>query len=90
MAKVGRPIGKRHQEDVRNKIRASQLINRLENHVLGEVDMETTQVTAALGLLKKCVPDLTSTTISGDPENPLLIALAGVSDLRDKLRGSVR
>jgi len=43
---------------VREKIRASQLINRLEDHVFGEADMSNTQVQAALGLLKKCVPDL--------------------------------
>ena len=83
-------LNPRHQEMVRDKIKASQLINRLQDHVLGEVELRNTQVNAALGLLKKCVPDLTATTISGDPQNPLLIALAGVQDLRDKLRGSVR
>lgn len=43
---------------IREKIRASQLVNRLENHVFGEIELDSTQVTAALGLLKKCVPDL--------------------------------
>ena len=34
------------------------LVNRLQDHVLGKVKLETTQVTAALGLLKKTLPDL--------------------------------
>lgn len=57
---------------VRDKIRASQLVNRLEDHALGEVAMSATQVQAALGLLKKCVPDLSSTELSGNPDAPLL------------------
>jgi hypothetical protein len=56
---------------IREKIRASQLVNRLEDHVLDGVEMTKTQVTAALGLLKKCVPDLTSTTLAGDPNAPI-------------------
>ena len=45
---------------VREKIRASQLINALQKHVLGKKKMESTQVSAALGLLKKCLPDMAS------------------------------
>ena len=51
-------MGVRHQEDVRKKIQASQLINRLEKHVYGDVELSTTQVRAAEILLKKCIPDL--------------------------------
>lgn len=54
----------RHQDEIREKIRASQLVNALENHVLGKRKMKPTQVTAALGLLKKCVPDLAHTTLA--------------------------
>jgi len=67
----------RHDEDTRAKIQASQLINRLTNHVLGELKdkdgnvlvMESSQVTAALGLLKKVLPDLSSTNVQGDVFN---------------------
>ena len=63
-------LNNRHQDMVREKIRASQLVNRLENHVFGEVDLNSSQVTAALGLLKKCVPDLKSSddtlTVEGE------------------------
>ena len=58
-------LNKRHQDCIREKIRASQLVNRLEDHVLGEVEMTATQVRAAEALLKKCVPDLKSTEHSG-------------------------
>lgn len=66
-------LNPRHQEMVREKIRASQLINRLEDHVLSEdgPKLDSTQVTAALGLLKKIVPDLSAQTVSGDADAPL-------------------
>lgn len=53
----------RHDESTREKIRASQLINRLTDHALGEVEMSSTQVTAALGLLRKAIPDLSAAEI---------------------------
>lgn len=56
-------------EKTREKIRSSQLVNALMDHVLeknNRQDMKTTQVTAALGLLKKVLPDLQSTTIEAN------------------------
>ena len=49
-----------HDSKTREKIRTSQLINRLEKFVLNEdgVELTTGQVTAALGLIKKTLPDL--------------------------------
>jgi hypothetical protein len=64
----------RHDEDTRSKIQASQLINRLTNHVLGKVDMTSTQVTAALGLLKKTLPDLSAAEIKADVNNNYAVA----------------
>lgn len=66
-------LNRKHQESVREKIRASQIVNRLENHVFGEVDLSATQVSAALGLLKKCVPDLTAAQLSGPEGGPVEI-----------------
>lgn len=63
---AARTVKIRHDENTRAKIKASQLINRLTNHVLGKVDMKPTQVAAALGLLKKSVPDLSSVELSGN------------------------
>lgn len=69
---AGRPMGKLHQDDVRKKIQASQLINVLQDHALtGEGDMSPTRMKAIEILLRKSVPDLSAVTISGDKENPL-------------------
>jgi hypothetical protein len=56
-------------------------VNALENHVLGTKvngetvahDMSASQITAALGLLKKCVPDLAVTQLTGPDEGPLTV-----------------
>lgn len=61
----------RHQDEVRAKIQASQIINRLQNHLDGEVELSQTQVRAAEILLRKSIPDLASTELTGDPDKPL-------------------
>jgi len=55
----------RHTEDVRAKIQASQLINFLQDHCLKNREAKKTQITAAVALLKKTIPDLQSTELSG-------------------------
>ena len=61
-----------HPDEVRQKIQASQLINRLTNHALSERPiMDASQVNAAKILLGKAIPDLQSTTLAGDKDNPL-------------------
>ncbi len=55
-----------HPDKVRERIRTTQLVRRLTKHVLGKVAMEPTQVTAALGLLKKTLPDLSAVEHSGE------------------------
>jgi hypothetical protein len=68
---AGRPINKLHQDDVRKKIQASQLINRLTDHALGDIELSNTQVRAIEILLKKTIPDISSIQIQGDADNPL-------------------
>lgn len=68
---AGRPINKLHQADVRSKIQASQLVNRLTNHALGEVELSATQVRAIEILLKKTIPDLSAMELSSDPDKPV-------------------
>lgn len=66
MAKAGRPMGKLHQDDVRAKIQASQLINVLQNHALkGTKDFDPTRMKAIEILLKKSLPDLSSVEVTG-------------------------
>lgn len=57
-------LNPRHQEMVRNKIKASQLINRLQDHVLKGVEMAPSAVAAALGLLKKVIPDTVASSVT--------------------------
>jgi len=67
-------------ERTREKIRTSQLKNRLEAYALGEVDpvsqqpvkMEQGQVKAALGLFAKTLPDLSAADITThEPESTM-------------------
>lgn len=43
----------RHQDDIRQKIKVSNIIDRLEKHIAGEIEMTSTQVTSAKILLDK-------------------------------------
>lgn len=52
-------------EQVRERIKSSMLVNRLSDHVLGTVELTSTQVAAALGLLRKTMPDLAAVAHSG-------------------------
>lgn len=61
----------RHDAETRAKIQTSQLINRLTGHVLGKVEMVPSQVSAALGLLRKTLPDLSTTEHTGEGGGPL-------------------
>lgn len=59
----------RHDEETRAKIQAAQLINRLHGHVMGKVDLTSTQVTSAKALLDKVLPDLKAVEIEADVEH---------------------
>jgi len=71
---AGRPMGRLHQEDVRRKIQASQLINVLMDQALGNGDdLSPTRLKAIEILLRKSLPDLSAIELSGDSENPVAI-----------------
>lgn len=55
----------------RDKIKNSNILNALIEHVDGRREMTSTQVTAGVALLKKVMPDLASTSISNDGDSPL-------------------
>lgn len=59
----------------RVKIQKSNVLNALLEHVDGKREMSATQVTAGLGLLRKCLPDLSNVTVVGDAQNPLAIQI---------------
>lgn len=65
-------LNKLHQDDIRKKIQASQLINVLQKHALsGEGDLSPTRMKAIEILLRKSVADLSSIQLTGDPDNPV-------------------
>lgn len=69
-------LNKAHQDDVRLKIKTSQLVNRLQDFALGEADPKTgdlieidaPRLKAIEILLRKSLPDLSSVTLQGDDE----------------------
>lgn len=56
----------RHDENTRLKIKANNIIARLNKLIAGEIKMESHAVSAALGLLKKVLPDLSAVEHSGE------------------------
>jgi hypothetical protein len=64
------------------------LINRLQDHVNGTVELSATQVTAALGLLKKTAPDLSAVEHSGEVETTYVARLPTASKTMDEWQAS--
>lgn len=62
----------RFSEDYINKLRAKidahKLLNRLHRHIVDGEEMSPTQVQAALGLLRKVMPELASTELTDKRE----------------------
>ena len=69
-------LNPKHDAATREKIQTSQLVNRLNKFALDEensIRMSGDQVRAALGLLRKTIPDLAVTAHTGDDGGPLTI-----------------
>jgi hypothetical protein len=64
-------LRKMHQDDVRAKIKTSQLINRLEDHALGTLDLSPTQIKAIEVLVRKTLPDLSAVVMTGENGGPI-------------------
>ncbi len=72
MQQRGRPkriLNTRQVESWRLGIRVGKIRTRLEQHIFGEIDMTATQIRAAEILLRKVIPDLTSTEWTGTLEH---------------------
>jgi hypothetical protein len=84
-------LRKTHQDDVRQKIQATQLINVLQNHALGiSEELSQSRLKAIEILLRKSVPDLSQMQLTGDKDAPLqvvqkieLVPLAGNDNGKD-------
>jgi hypothetical protein len=69
-------LNPKQDERTRNAIQTSQLVNRLNKFALdGEnsIRMSGDQVRAALGLLRKTIPDLAVTAHTGPDGGPVMI-----------------
>lgn len=70
---------KHHQEDVRTKIKTSNLLYRLQEYTDGNLDLSIGQVTAIKILLNKTIPDLKNTEHTGN----IGLNLRGAIDIKD-------
>ena len=77
---MAKRLNPRHQEMVRDKIQATQLIKRLTSHALGEIELTSTQVRAIEILLNKSVPNLQSIDMQADVDAGLTIELVSYLD----------
>lgn len=68
----GRTAGFIMTDAHRVKIQNSNILNALIEHAEGEREMSPTQVSAGLGLLRKCLPDLSAVEHSGDKDKPIV------------------
>ena len=55
----------RLSEEWRERIRAAAILQRLDRAAMGEVDMTSSQLKAAEIVLRKTIPDLNKTELSG-------------------------
>jgi hypothetical protein len=67
-----------HPDYVRKKIRATQLLNRLQNHALGIIDLQMTQIRAIEILLRKSIPDLAAAEIKSEQTHSYVAEIPAV------------
>ncbi|MCC0052151.1 MAG: hypothetical protein H6881_09765 [Rhodobiaceae bacterium] len=79
----GRQPGFRMSDAHRVKIQNSNILNALIEHVEGKREMSQSQVTAGLGLLKKCLPDLSSVELTGEGGGPVQMLFKTVYERAD-------
>lgn len=65
----------RQQASTRAAIQTSQLVNRLQDFALAKegVEIDAGRLKAIEVLLRKSLPDLSTVTHTGDPDNPVSI-----------------
>lgn len=68
-------LNRRHSEEVRAKIQASVILDRLHKHMNGELEMTSTQLKAAEMLLDRSVPKLQQIQHTGADGGALVVRL---------------
>ena len=83
---MGKRLNRFHSEDIRRKIQASQLVNRLHSCAMGEIELTLTQLRAIEILLDRSVAklahiDVTVADGTGLPSG-LMVVYAGTTENR--------
>jgi hypothetical protein len=68
----------KNNEACREKIQTTQLINRLQDHALGNIQMEKSQIDAIKILLGKTLPDLSAVSHEGGEQPVKFLIETGV------------
>jgi len=68
-----------HPDYVREKIRASQLINRLQSCAMGEIDLPISQIRAIEILLRKSIPDLAAAKVQSEQAHRYVVEVPQLS-----------
>jgi len=64
-------LNRHHSDDIRQKIQAALLVNRLHDCAVGNIELTKTQVMAINSLLDRSVPKLQQIQHSGDVDEPI-------------------
>jgi hypothetical protein len=75
---------------VRSRIKAGGIVVALHNHIVGKREMSASQVTAALGLLRKVVPDKTESKIDAVVRHGQLLSLEQAVNMSEAIIESTR
>lgn len=89
MAK-GRTAGFQMGAEHRTKIGNSKILKHLIEHATGERDMSSTQVTAAIALLRKVMPDLSNVEMGGEVKHSYVARLPEPVDSMDEWQKQTR
>jgi len=77
-ARTNKPL---HDDRTKDRIRASQLLNRLNSFANGECELSPAQVQAAKIVIGKVIPDLKAMELSGQVDSRVLVS-ATAQDLK--------
>jgi len=65
-------------DELRARIKAAQLINRLQAHIFDGLELSRSQVQAIAILLNKCLPDLTAVAVKAEVTHRFVAQLPDV------------
>lgn len=64
-------LDRRHSELSKERIKTTLLLERVQSHAFGDLEMTPSQLQAAFGLLDRTVPKLSTVQHVGDKDQPI-------------------